>query len=88
MTATDVVDPAASTSSISISNQYALSNLISYFSLSVVMDVLCVLLASLLANNMLVYLLLFMIYIRNLICNLSIYSTITWRRAANKSIVL
>jgi hypothetical protein len=37
--------------------------MISYFSLSVVIDVFCVLITSLLENNLLVYLLLVIIYI-------------------------
>jgi uridine phosphorylase len=53
LTIGDVVVPAASPSSLGMSNQYTPSNLISYFTLSVVVDV-CVLLTSLLGNNMLV----------------------------------
>jgi hypothetical protein len=48
-----------------ISNQYASSDLISYFSLSVVIYVFCVLLTSILRVKLLIYLLLFMIYIRD-----------------------
>jgi hypothetical protein len=62
--------------SITVFNQFILSDIISYSSLSVVIDVFCVLLTSLLGKNLLVYLLLFMIYIWNLINNMSIYSTI------------
>jgi hypothetical protein len=59
-----------------MSNQYAPSDLILYFSLSVVIDVVCLLLTSLVGNIMLVYLLLFTIYIHNLIYNMSTYSII------------
>jgi hypothetical protein len=58
----DVVDPAASTSSISMSDQYASTDLILYFSF-VVIDVFCILLTSLLGNILIVCLLLFLIYI-------------------------
>jgi hypothetical protein len=75
-TSTDVVNPAASPSPFSMSNQYAPSDLILYFSLSVVIDVVCLLLTSLVGNIMLVYLLLFTIYIHNLIYNMSTYSII------------
>jgi hypothetical protein len=50
-----------------MSKQYAPLNLILYFNLYVVIDVLCVLATSLLGNNMLVSLLLIMIYIHNLL---------------------
>jgi hypothetical protein len=73
-----VIDLAAYTSStllatisISMFNQYASSNMISYFSLSIVIDAFCVLLisllTSLLGNNLVVYLLLVIIYIWNVI---------------------
>lgn len=57
---------AASSLLYSISKQYASSDQISYFSLSVGIDLSGVLFISLLVNNMLVYLLLFMINIQNL----------------------
>jgi hypothetical protein len=63
----DVVDPVASTPSFNMFNQYASSDLVSFLSLSVVIDVICILFTSLLGNNMLVYLLLLMIYIQNVI---------------------
>jgi hypothetical protein len=53
-------------------NQYTSSDLISYFYLSVVIDVFCVLLTSLLENSLLVYLLFVIIYIWILIWKMSI----------------
>jgi hypothetical protein len=47
----DVDVPAASSLSISTSNQYASSDLISFFSLSVVIDVICILFNSLLIKE-------------------------------------
>jgi hypothetical protein len=59
--------------SISMFNQYASSDLISYFSLSVVIDAFCILITSMLENNLLVYLLLVIIYI------LFIFENLIWK---------